>query len=203
MSIAREKYIYPIADDSDPLLRQISLPVEINDIKSIKTKGLVEDMFATMYAASGIGLAAPQIRILKRIMVFYLPATRDDINGVGIPETVLINPEMTVLDDSQLIDFEGCLSVPGKRGRVKRYRKIKYSGYDVDGNLVEREAEGWHARLFQHEFDHLNGVLYPDLMAAEDKLISFEDYKVLMAAKTSDNATQGVNTSSQSNGTDK
>ena len=148
-------------------------------MSSSQTKELVENMIQTMYAAKGIGLAAPQIRILKRIIVFYLPATRDDVNGVGVPLTVLINPNMTVLDDSTVIDFEGCLSVPGKRGRVTRYKKIKYSGFDTDGQFIEREAIGWHARLFQHEFDHLNGILYPEIMSKEDHLITFEEYAAL------------------------
>ena len=129
-----------------------------------------------------------------------MPASRDDINGIGIPLTVLINPEMIVLDETQVIGFEGYLSIPGQRGRVNRYRKIKYTGYNTDGILIEREAEGWHARLFQHEFDHLNGVLYPDLMKAEDKLISFDDYKVLIAAEnTSTSTSTSITTTSPSN----
>lgn len=78
-----------------------------------------------------------------------------------------------------LIDSIGCLSVPGVRGKVPRYRKIKYSGIDRNGNPIERIAEGWHARLVQHEYDHLNGVLYPELMAMEDRLLSLDEWKQL------------------------
>jgi peptide deformylase len=95
--LLRQPVILNIADDSDPLLRMISLPVEEKEIKSTEIQNLISDMVATMYAAPGVGLAAPQIRILKRIIVFYLPASRDDLNGVGIPLTVLINPNMEII----------------------------------------------------------------------------------------------------------
>ncbi len=176
---SRQPVVLDIADDSDPLLRQVSVPVPLEEVPSEAFQNTIQDMIATMYSANGIGLAAPQVRILKRIMVFYLPAQRDDVNGTGVPLTVLINPEMEVLDSSSLLDFEGCLSVPGMRGKVARHRRIKYSGFNEKGERLEREAEGWHARLFQHEFDHLNGILYPDLMAKEDHLMTLEEWKQL------------------------
>eukprot|EP00596_Hydrurales_sp_CCMP1899_P007234 CAMPEP_0119050740 /NCGR_PEP_ID=MMETSP1177-20130426/71437_1 /TAXON_ID=2985 /ORGANISM="Ochromonas sp, Strain CCMP1899" /LENGTH=191 /DNA_ID=CAMNT_0007029465 /DNA_START=92 /DNA_END=667 /DNA_ORIENTATION=+ len=179
-TLVRQPVVLDIADDSDSLLRMISLPVEEKEIKSIEIQNLISDMVATMYAAPGVGLAAPQIRILKRIIVFYLPASRDDLDGVGIPLTVLINPNMEIIDETILKDFEGCLSVPGKRGKVGRAKKIKYSGLDANGEYMERIAEGWHARIFQHEYDHLNGILYTGLMALEDSLLTSEEYKLLI-----------------------
>jgi peptide deformylase len=112
-------------------------------------------------------------------MVFYLPVARDDLNGAGVPLTCLINPIVEHLDDEKTVDFEGCLSVPGKRGKVVRARRIRYTGFSESGEAIDRVAEGWHARLVQHEFDHLNGVLYPELM--EDQLITVEAWRLLSA----------------------
>ena len=170
--------ILNIADDSEPLLKTVSAPVDECEFNTHSLQETVANMIATMYEAKGIGLAAPQVRIMKRIIVFYLPPTRDEA-GVGVPITVLINPEMEVVDDTSVVDFEGCLSVPGVRGKVSRHKTIKYRGYSEKGALVERQADGWHARLFQHEFDHLNGILYPGIMAAEDRLMTLEEWRAL------------------------
>ena len=166
-----------IAIDNDPILKIPGIDVE--DVMSPDIQQLIVDMLATMKFANGIGLAAPQISVSLRIMVFYLPAARDDINNVGVPETVLINPIIKPLNDETVVDFEGCLSVPGFRGQVKRFKRISYTGFNQFGEFIERIAEGWHARLVQHEFDHLNGVLYPELMAHEDKLLTLEEWKIL------------------------
>ena len=171
--------ILDIATDDDPALKIRA--EEVVNIDASEIQQLVLNMIATMYHANGIGLAAPQVRHSLRIMVFYLPAARDDVNGVGIPLTVLINPTVTPLSDNRVVDFEGCLSVPGLRGKVPRYYKIEYSGVSELGERITRVAEGWHARLVQHEFDHLNGILYPELMAHEDKLISVDEWKKLVA----------------------
>jgi peptide deformylase len=104
-TLVRQPVVLDIADDSDPLLRMISLPVDEKEIKSIEIQNLISDMVATMYAAPGVGLAAPQIRILKRIIVFYLPASRDDLNGVGVPLTVLINPNMEIIGKYLIVPF--------------------------------------------------------------------------------------------------
>ena len=174
-----ESHVLEIATDDDPYLKIRA--EEVQDINDPSIQQLVVDMIATMYHATGIGLAAPQIRKSLRLMVFYLPAARDDINHEGVPLTVLINPVVTPAGDSTVSDFEGCLSVPGMRGKVPRYQKITYSGYTATGEYIERTAEGWHARLVQHEFDHLNGILYPELMAEEDKLITLNEWKALTA----------------------
>ena len=166
-----------IATDNDPCLKVRAS--EVADINDATIQQLIKDMIATMYNAQGIGLAATQIRKSVRIMVFYLPETRDDINHTGVPLTVLINPTVEPIGDEFSSDYEGCLSVPGMRGKVKRYQKIQYTGLSVNGERIDRVAEGWHARLVQHEFDHLNGILYPELMAEEDRLISFVEWKAL------------------------
>jgi peptide deformylase len=167
--------ILDIATDNDPFLKIKA--EEVPDYSSPEIQQLIVDMVATMKHAPGIGLAAPQIRRSVRLMVFYLPATRDDVNHSGVPLTVLINPIVTPLCDDTATDYEGCLSVPGMRGKVPRYQRIQYSGLSETGEPISRTAEGWHARLVQHEFDHLNGILYPELMRQEDELITAEQWK--------------------------
>jgi peptide deformylase len=154
--------ILKIARMGHPVLR--SRAQEVNDIHAPEITRLVEDMIETMGDASGAGLAAPQVHVPLRIMVFHVPHGRDGQDGGGIPVTVLINPEIEVIGDEQNAAFEGCLSLPGMTGRVKRFTHIKYRGFDQQGNLIEREASGFHARVVQHEYDHLDGVLYPQRM---------------------------------------
>jgi len=177
-----------IATDDDPYLKIVAKEINEAEIQTTAIQQLVADMIETMHHAKGIGLAAPQIRQSVRIMVFYLPSERDDIHKVGVPLTILINPTVTPVDEPTAlngevknVDFEGCLSVPGKRGQVARFNKVLYSGLNEKGEKVERSAEGWHARLVQHEFDHLNGVLYTELMGEEDRLLTLEAYKELLA----------------------
>ena len=169
--------VLDIATDDDPLLKVKAVEVSADE----DIQQLIADMIATLKHANGIGLAAPQIRVSKRVMVFFLPAARDDVNHVGVPLTVLVNPVVVPIGDERVEDFEGCLSVPGMRGKVPRYRKIEYTGVNEKGEEIRRVAEGWHARLVQHEFDHLNGILYPELMAEEDKLLTLEQWKALTA----------------------
>lgn len=184
--------VLEIATDDDPYLKIVAKEIHESDIGSDKIQQLIVDMVATMHSAKGIGLAAPQIRQSVRVMVFYLPAERDQTNKTGVPLTILINPTVTYIRDSPCnnkegssnsdinVDYEGCLSVPGKRGKVWRYNKITYSGWDHKGERIEnRSAEGWHARVVQHEFDHLNGVLYTDFMREEDELLTLEAYSAL------------------------
>ncbi len=132
---------------------------------------LAMDMIETMRDAPGIGLAAPQVHAGVRIVVFHVPPSRADDpeapNGAAkgpVPLTVLINPQIEWLDDSVTEDWEGCLSVPGLTGLVPRARRIRYRGIAPDGGSIERVAEGFHARVVQHECDHLDGVLYPQRM---------------------------------------
>lgn len=171
-----------IATDDDPFLKTVASPVD--DFSDPSIQQLIVDMIATMYNAPGIGIAAPQVRRSLRIIVFHLPAARDDVNHEGVPLTVLINPIVEPIGDEKVSDFEGCLSVPGMRGKVNRFRNIRYSGYSAQGEYISREAAGWHARLVQHEFDHLNGVLYPELMAEEDRLLTVGEWKALTEASS-------------------
>jgi peptide deformylase len=144
----------------DPRLRQVAQPVEIFDTAELHE--LIEDMFDTMQAADGAGLAATQIGEMKRIMIFGVEKNPRYPDVEEVPMTVLINPEFSVISDELLGFWEGCLSVPGMRGYVERSARIKYRGFDQFGTLIEREADGFHAIVFQHEYDHLDGILYPD-----------------------------------------
>lgn len=164
----------------DPVLLQRAQEIDEIAIQSPGIQELIEDMKVTMYAAPGIGLAAPQVSQSLRIIVFYLPASRDDSQeGAGVPFTVIINPIIEKIGNEFVDDWEGCLSVAGKRGKVARHKKIKYSGYDEKGVWFERQAEGWHARLVQHECDHLDGILYPELIQKEDEFLDVEAWKAL------------------------
>jgi peptide deformylase len=144
----------------DPRLRQVAAPVELFDTAELHE--LIEDMFDTMEAADGAGLAATQIGVMRRIMIFGVEKNPRYPDAENVPMTVLINPEFSVISDEVLGFWEGCLSVPGMRGYVERRARIKYRGFDQFGMLIEREAEGFHAIVFQHEYDHLDGILYPD-----------------------------------------
>ena len=114
-----------------------------------------------MAAENGAGIAAPQIGVLQRVVIFGCETNPRYPDAPAVPKTVLINPEISVLDETLEDGWEGCLSVPGMRGVVPRYRAIRYRGFDQSGNPIEREAEGFHARVVQHECDHLDGILYP------------------------------------------
>lgn len=144
----------------NPLLRQESRPV--NDIADSGIKALVQDMLETMKDANGAGLAAPQIGVLSRVIIFGLDSNPRYPDVEPVPLTVLVNPEYEVIDQETIAGWEGCLSIPGMRGRVMRPKAIRYRGYDVEGEPVVRDAEGFHARVFLHEFDHLDGKLYID-----------------------------------------
>ena len=145
-----------------PVLRRVAEPVTRFDTPELHA--LVEDLWETMHASGGIGIAAPQIAVAKRVVVFGLGG-RDDTSGCGevarIDPTVLVNPVIEPLAETMAEGWEACLSVPGLRGIVPRYTRIRYTGFDAFGNRIEREVEDYHARVVQHECDHLDGVLYP------------------------------------------
>jgi len=138
--------------------------MEVDAVDTPDIRDLIADMFDTMEAADGAGLAAIQVGVPLRVMIFGIEANARYPEVEPIPITVLVNPKSNVLDDTKNGGWEGCLSVPGMRGYVERFSRIRYSGIDQYGNLVERQVDGFHARVFQHEFDHLEGVLYPDLI---------------------------------------
>jgi peptide deformylase len=135
----------------DARLLRVSEPVR--DFGAPELRALVDDMFETMHAANGAGLAAPQIGVPLRVVIFGY--------ADPVPQTILVNPVLEPLTDEVEDGWEGCLSVPGLRGVVPRARKLRYAGFDLDGRRIERIAEGFHARVVQHECDHLDGILYP------------------------------------------
>ena len=147
----------------NPDLLKVSEPIDF-DKDDLKT--LIEDMKETMKANDGAGLAAPQIGVFKRLVIFGFDTNDRYPEADSVPFTVLINPVITPLSDDKENGWEGCLSVPGLRGVVPRFTHIKYEGYDADGKKFEREVEDFHARVVQHECDHLDGILYP--MKIED-----------------------------------
>jgi len=122
---------------------------------------LIDDMFETMHALNGAGLAAPQIGVDLALVIFGFRENQRYPDAPPVPETVLINPQITPLGDEEEHDWEGCLSVPGLRGVVPRFARIRYTGFDPSGARIDREADGFHARVVQHECDHLIGKLYP------------------------------------------
>jgi peptide deformylase len=143
----------------DPRLLQVARPVE--DLTDPDLEPIIADLYETMHAANGVGLAAPQVGIDLRLLIFGFESNPRYPNEKPVPVTTLINPWLDILTEETEDGWEGCLSVPGMRGLVPRASHIRYGGTLEDGSALEREAHGFHARVFQHEFDHLNGVLYP------------------------------------------
>ncbi|OGB23461.1 MAG: peptide deformylase [Burkholderiales bacterium RIFCSPLOWO2_02_FULL_57_36] len=143
----------------DPRLLRQAEPVTRFGTRDLQA--LIEDMFDTMHAASGAGLAAPQIGVNLQLVIFGFKANTRYPDAPPVPETVLINPVLTPLSDETSDDWEGCLSVPGLRGMVPRWTALHYEGADQHGNPISRDVDGFHARVVQHECDHLAGILYP------------------------------------------
>jgi len=143
----------------DPRLLKVASQVEAFDTSDLND--LIADLKDTMAAAQGAGLAAPQIGVDLAVVVFGFGRSQRYPDAPPVPETVLINPVITPLSDEEENGWEGCLSVPGLRGVVPRFARIRYTGFDQYGQRIDREAEGFHARVVQHECDHLIGKLYP------------------------------------------
>ncbi|MEM7564834.1 MAG: peptide deformylase [Pseudomonadota bacterium] len=143
----------------DPRLLEVSQPVSDHEISKLGT--LLDDMWDTMAEANGAGLAAPQIGVMKRIVIFGYQENPRYPDAPPVPETVLINPVITTTNEDMNSDWEGCLSVPGMRGKVYRYQEIRYQGIDQFGKPIDRLVSDFHARVVQHECDHLDGILYP------------------------------------------
>jgi peptide deformylase len=143
----------------DPRLLRVAEPVRQFDTAALHE--LITDMFDTMHAANGAGLAAPQIGVNLQLVIYGFKENTRYPDAPQVPETVLINPVLTPLSEEKEEGFEGCLSVPGLRGSVPRYTRLHYEGVDQYGKLIVRDAEGFHARVVQHEVDHLHGILYP------------------------------------------
>ncbi|WP_310390259.1 peptide deformylase [Roseateles sp.] len=151
--------VHEILKMGDPRLLRVAKPV--TEFGTPELKALIADMFETMKAANGAGLAAPQIGVDLQLVIFGFQSNERYPDAPPVPPTVLINPVITPLSSEMVEGYEGCLSVPGLRGVVERFERLRYSGFDADGQPIEREAEGFHARVVQHECDHLIGVLYP------------------------------------------
>jgi peptide deformylase len=151
--------IRPVLRMGDPRLLEVAAPVTAFNAPALRE--LLQDMRDTMAHLNGAGLAAPQIGVSQRVVIFGVTANPRYPGIEPVPDTVLINPVLTPLSPDEEEGWEGCLSVPGMRGWVPRFRRLRYRGYDENGNVIEREAEGFHARVVQHEVDHLDGILYP------------------------------------------
>lgn len=143
----------------DPRLLQRSREVDCYGTPELAA--LVADLRETMIAATGAGLAAPQIGVALRVVIFGFERNDRYPDAEPVPYTELVNPVLTPLTDEMEEGWEGCLSVPGLRGRVRRHSRLRYAGFDPQGRRIEREASGFHARVVQHECDHLDGILYP------------------------------------------
>lgn len=124
-------------------------------------RSLLQDMFDTMKDAGGVGLAAPQIGVGLQVVIFGFESSARYPDAQPVPQTILINPLISPLSEEEELGWEGCLSVPGLRGEVPRFKKIRYQGVDATGREIDRTVEGFHARVVQHECDHLCGTLYP------------------------------------------
>lgn len=186
--------IRKIASMGHPILRQKAALVK--DPTAPEIHALLKDMLDTMTDAFGTGLAAPQIYENKRMVIFQVPQEphngdperHQDKDAPLTAPIILINPEIEILGDDMEDDWEGCLSVPGLRGFVPRYSHIRYSGVDHEGRLIEREAHGFHARVVQHECDHLDGVLYPQRMVDLTKLIFDSEWRHWVAEPNDENS---------------
>jgi peptide deformylase len=163
-----------IARMGHPVLRGVA--ARIDDATAPWVRRLVEDMVETMEDAGGTGIAAPQLHQPYRLVVFRVPSERltDMAGDVAQDLTVLINPLVESIGNERALGWEGCLSVPGLRGVVPRHVRVRYRGTGLEGEVIEREVEGFHARVVQHECDHLDGILYPQRMT-DHRLLMFSD----------------------------
>jgi len=164
-----------------PLL--LKRAIEVENFDSPELDQLVCDMKETMAARNGAGLAAPQIAVSLRVVIFGVSENPRYPGAESVPETILINPEISIIGTERESAWEGCLSIPHMRGLVPRYTSIRYRGFDEKGKLIDREVHGFHARVVQHEVDHLDGVLYPSRI--EDlRNFGFEDALFAEASST-------------------
>jgi len=156
--------ILKIARMGHPVLREIAAPID--DPTAPDVRQLAADMAETLADIRGAGLAAPQIHVSRRLVIFRVaPERTTGIEGdTPVELTTIVNPVLEPIGDELNLDWEGCLSIPGLRGAVPRYTRLRYTGYDLEGNLIDRTVAGFHARVLQHECDHLDGVLYPQRM---------------------------------------
>ena len=183
--------ILPIVRAGHPVLRQVAQSV--GDPTDPALARLVEDMIETMGEAGGVGLAAPQVGVPLRVVIFGVPDTRrtDDPDDTPLALTALINPVITPLGHELVEGWEGCLSLPGLRGIVPRWQRIHYSGVGLDGGAIVRTVAGFHARVVQHECDHLDGRLYPSRMTDLGTLGFVEEFARAATAEASAETVDG------------
>ncbi|HWK74351.1 MAG TPA: peptide deformylase [Povalibacter sp.] len=151
--------VRPVLQMGQPLLLQVAKPVE--KFATPELHSLLVDMHDTMDAMNGAGLAAPQIGVSLQVVIFGVGRNPRYPQAQEVPYTVLINPQLDPVSEETEEGWEGCLSVPGMRGLVPRFKQLRYRGFDQFGAVIDRTVEGFHARVVQHEVDHLNGILYP------------------------------------------
>ena len=150
--------ILKIARLGHPVLQKKASVVK--KLPDLTIQKLIEDMTETMLDANGIGLAGPQVHISKQVVIIRLPENDNEVEDKPIKISVLINPKLSKISEETNNDWEGCLSIPGMLGLVKRHSSISYEGFDISGNKIQRNAEGLEARIIQHECDHLNGIVF-------------------------------------------
>ena len=187
--------ILKIARMGHPALRRRA--EEISDPQAPEIAALIEDMLDTMADADGLGLAAPQVHVSLRLVVFRVPPAdvgyEEELDRDTLPVRALINPVIEPLSEDMTLGWEGCLSVPGLRGKVRRYTKIRCSGLLPNGSAVNEEAEGLYARVLQHECDHLDGVLYPVRMDDMSTLTFESEWSHLRESESDDDTVSEEN----------
>ncbi len=164
--------IKPVLKMGEPILLEVAKPVDQFDTPELHA--LIQDMQDTMAHLNGAGLAAPQIGVSLQVVIFGFEKNQRYPDADEVPFTVLLNPQLTPLSDEQEDGWEGCLSVPGMRGMVPRYANLRYQGVDQYGTAIDRTVSGFHARVVQHECDHLQGILYP-MRIKDFRLFGFTD----------------------------
>lgn len=164
-----------LLDKNNNILRQLSEPVFENEFSSAWLRELIDDLFIIMANKGAVGVAAPQIGINKRVIVFGTAYTKHRKPEYPIPNTTLINPSLNLLSDKMQIDYEGCLNCGELMGKVSRSMDIEYSGFDIDGNFITKHASGLEARILQHEIDHLNGLLFLDYIKNKEDLTTITE----------------------------
>jgi peptide deformylase len=162
--------VLKVARLGHPILRQVAEPVSPEAIGAPEIQRLIDDMLETMAEYDGAGLAAPQVRVSRRVVIYGVSANPRYPDVEDIPLTVLINPRVTALTEEQDEDWEGCLSVPDLRGKVPRFTRVRVEAYGREGQALRFTADGFHARVVQHECDHLDGKVYLDRMRSMETL---------------------------------
>ena len=168
--------VLKVAHLGHPILRQIAAPVPPEGIGAPEIQQLIDDMLETMEDEDGAGLAAPQVHVSKRIVIYGVESNPRYPDAEGVPLTVLVNPRLTSLTEEQEEDWEGCLSVPDLRGMVPRYTHLHVEAYGRDGKPLRFEATSFHARVVQHECDHLDGKVYLDRMKSMETLTFLPEF---------------------------